>query len=116
MCLICFFLMTSLLFFLFFFFNDTATTDIYTLSLHDALPISPGPLKKPDTPCSTISTNPPRAYPATGQPAIWASAQTIPNGSSQCTGSRVTDAPAINCHSLDRGCGGRTTAALRSSW
>src|SRR5688572_32459350 len=28
--------------FLFFFFNDTATTEIYTLSLHDALPISPG--------------------------------------------------------------------------
>src|SRR5438309_10461566 len=25
--------------YLFFFFNDTATTDIYTLSLHDALPI-----------------------------------------------------------------------------
>ena len=24
-----------------FFFNDTATTEIYTLSLHDALPISP---------------------------------------------------------------------------
>src|SRR5256886_5416080 len=29
----------SLMFF-FFFFNDTATTEIYTLSLHDALPIS----------------------------------------------------------------------------
>src|SRR2546425_13349092 len=29
----------ALLFF-FFFFNDTATTEIYTLSLHDALPIS----------------------------------------------------------------------------
>src|SRR3989442_8266991 len=28
---------------LFFFFNDTATTEIYTLSLHDALPISAGP-------------------------------------------------------------------------
>src|SRR5258705_7222126 len=27
----------------FFFFNDTATTEIYTLSLHDALPISFGP-------------------------------------------------------------------------
>src|SRR3712207_7563981 len=27
----------------FFFFNDTATTEIYTLSLHDALPISAGP-------------------------------------------------------------------------
>src|SRR2546423_7124872 len=30
-------------FFFFFFFNDTATTEIYTLSLHDALPISPTP-------------------------------------------------------------------------
>src|SRR2546426_4277435 len=29
----------SLRFFFFFFFNDTATTEIYTLSLHDALPI-----------------------------------------------------------------------------
>src|SRR5689334_23972870 len=29
------------MFYLFFFFNDTATTEIYTLSLHDALPISP---------------------------------------------------------------------------
>src|SRR6266480_3327072 len=29
-------------FFIFFFFNDTATTEIYTLSLHDALPISCG--------------------------------------------------------------------------
>src|SRR5258708_21390999 len=29
------------LFLLFFFFNDTATTEIYTLSLHDALPILP---------------------------------------------------------------------------
>src|SRR5256885_13099233 len=28
--------------FMFFFFNDTATTEIYTLSLHDALPIYPG--------------------------------------------------------------------------
>src|SRR6267154_6810458 len=28
----------------FFFFNDTATTEIYTLSLHDALPISAGSL------------------------------------------------------------------------
>src|SRR5574340_1663919 len=30
----------SFLFWFFFFFNDTATTEIYTLSLHDALPIS----------------------------------------------------------------------------
>src|SRR5436189_1335842 len=32
--------MSSLFLFFFFFFNDTATTEIYTLSLHDALPIS----------------------------------------------------------------------------
>src|SRR5437899_9577865 len=32
----------SVVFFCFFFFNDTATTEIYTLSLHDALPIYAG--------------------------------------------------------------------------
>src|SRR3712207_7461356 len=30
---------TMCIFIVFFFFNDTATTEIYTLSLHDALPI-----------------------------------------------------------------------------
>src|SRR2546422_6924162 len=39
MCL-CSVSLCSLVVFLFFFFNDTATTEIYTLSLHDALPIS----------------------------------------------------------------------------
>src|SRR2546430_3516476 len=41
--------------FFFFFFNDTATTEIYTLSLHDALPISspedrrsPGIIQEPE--------------------------------------------------------------------
>src|SRR2546426_9310108 len=33
-------------FFFFFFFNDTATTEIYTLSLHDALPICARTLSK----------------------------------------------------------------------
>src|SRR5256885_15859596 len=32
----------------FFFFNDTATTEIYTLSLHDALPILRGPVVRID--------------------------------------------------------------------
>src|SRR2546429_5974023 len=32
---------------LFFFFNDTATTEIYTLSLHDALPISSSAPRRP---------------------------------------------------------------------
>src|SRR6266496_2705700 len=38
---------------LFFFFNDTATTEIYTLSLHDALPIHQDP---PETPCPLAPT------------------------------------------------------------
>src|SRR2546430_10985911 len=33
--------------FFFFFFNDTATTEIYTLSLHDALPIRLGARAQP---------------------------------------------------------------------
>src|SRR5205814_9374956 len=43
----CFSIFSSLIvlfcvsFFFFFFFNDTATSEIYTLSLHDALPIYP---------------------------------------------------------------------------
>src|SRR5215510_15348099 len=35
-----FFFLSLFCFFFFFFFNDTATTEIYTLSLHDALPIT----------------------------------------------------------------------------
>src|SRR2546422_8620809 len=45
-----------LLFFSFFFFNDTATTEIYTLSLHDALPISSASLAHPTGPFATIHT------------------------------------------------------------
>src|SRR5256885_8871258 len=37
-----------MIFFIFFFFNDTATTEIYTLSLHDALPISRGDVTRGD--------------------------------------------------------------------
>src|SRR5258706_754704 len=43
---------------LFFFFNDTATTEIYTLSLHDALPIS----RRTSPPrCSSTRSTTPRA-------------------------------------------------------
>src|SRR6266704_5299463 len=47
--------MQPLLFVLLFFFNDTATTEIYTLSLHDALPIPRSPDRSggaPDPPGS----------------------------------------------------------------
>src|SRR2546430_11309508 len=39
---------------MFFFFNDTATTEIYTLSLHDALPIS---IPSPSPAASTCPRN-----------------------------------------------------------
>src|SRR5215208_7725561 len=42
----------------FFFFNDTATTEIYTLSLHDALPIWPR-----RAPCSVAPTTSRRPRP-----------------------------------------------------
>src|SRR5258708_26967857 len=39
-----------------FFFNDTATTEIYTLSLHDALPIFPSPSDRSTAPsCSSLT-------------------------------------------------------------
>src|SRR5256885_6899378 len=41
---------------IFFFFNDTATTEIYTLSLHDALPISPGKRSAPEMALTRRST------------------------------------------------------------
>src|SRR2546425_13027731 len=44
----------------FFFFNDTATTEIYTLSLHDALPISIFRLRPRSSPLP-----PARAWPST---------------------------------------------------
>src|SRR2546422_3214285 len=47
-----------------FFFNDTATTEIYTLSLHDALPISPSNRTTPGICCpSPTSTAPWSAAP-----------------------------------------------------
>src|SRR5574343_230710 len=46
---------------IFFFFNDTATTEIYTLSLHDALPISPIPGLTISTITSSSNTSPSRA-------------------------------------------------------
>src|SRR5256885_4100518 len=56
----------------FFFFNDTATTEIYTLSLHDALPISRGgrlrrTLQMPPLPSTrTASTFSPPQFGASG--------------------------------------------------
>src|SRR2546426_197250 len=55
--------------FLFFFFNDTATTEIYTLSLHDALPISSRAAETRAATGSPRAATPrrPRGPPATGR-------------------------------------------------
>src|SRR5205809_4575687 len=49
------------LFLIFFFFNAPATTEIYTLSLHDALPISPSSGarsgRRASTPCTSLGTS-----------------------------------------------------------
>src|SRR2546425_8910007 len=68
------------LFFFFFFFNDTATTEIYTLSLHDALPIS-------------------RGDPMIGVPLASASRMFTGHGSSHRTGIQRQRAPASSSRS-----------------
>src|SRR5215216_6220729 len=50
-----------------FFFNDTATTEIYTLSLHDALPIRPDEL--PEALLAALGGRPPLAFPPQGMTA-----------------------------------------------
>src|SRR2546429_2595804 len=60
----------------FFFFNDTATTEIYTLSLHDALPISSALVTSSDTapirpPASISSGNAARPSSAATTSAPW---------------------------------------------
>src|SRR3712207_8343871 len=60
---------------MFFFFNDTATTEIYTLSHHDALPIcippSPSPItNSPGSIASTLSRVPPTRSSSTIPPTV----------------------------------------------
>src|SRR6266571_3358373 len=54
--------LSILIFFFFFFFNDTATTEIYTLSLHDALPIYSSAGTQPwGTKLGSVARNVPRS-------------------------------------------------------
>src|SRR6266498_1234987 len=54
MCFLLLFVCFLFFFLFFFFFNDTATTEIYTLSLHDALPISRGGQRRCRLPPSLV--------------------------------------------------------------
>src|SRR5256885_16953375 len=67
----------------FFFFNDTATTEIYTLSLHDALPISadPGATNRAADDVPTTSGTAPTVVATTGTSACIASSIVFGNPS-----------------------------------
>src|SRR3712207_7515403 len=58
---------------LYFFFNDTATTEIYTLSLHDALPISTNQLSTPLSGLGPLGSRPrgSSTSPTTGRRGAW---------------------------------------------
>src|SRR5208282_6424354 len=71
----------------FFFFNDTATTEIYTLSLHDALPIS--------RPGSTISASTIRS--ARSSPARIAAARSRDRKSTRLNSSHGSISYAVFC-------------------
>src|SRR3712207_8015559 len=64
----------------FFFFNDTATTEIYTLSLHDALPIWPSRHSRrsstPATAATRSKSTPTPTRPATPPPSCASTART----------------------------------------
>src|SRR6266498_4782989 len=73
----------------FFFFNDTATTEIYTLSLHDALPISPAR--------GTPRPAGPAGRPARRRPAARGAARPRDRKSTRLNSSHVRISYAVFC-------------------
>src|SRR5690348_18252677 len=71
---------------LIFFFNDTATTEIYTLSLHDALPISCCSIAR----CATISRSPTR-------PCRWSASSRRDRKSTRLNSSHPSISYAVFC-------------------
>src|SRR5688572_31701351 len=67
-----------------FFFNDTATTEIYTLSLHDALPISPASVALASVPAA-----PPSGRPASGSHVFSSAGQAVATPSQVSVGSQL---------------------------
>src|SRR3989449_8150779 len=103
----------------FFFFNDTATTEIYTLSLHDALPICSTTRSRPRSPTSSIRArpcaicSPPRAA-SSSRPSSWGACASRPAAACARAGRRPT--PGCCCHErqdADRHGHGRPGSARR---
>src|SRR2546425_6336626 len=80
--------------FVFFFFNDTATTEIYTLSLHDALPISS---KRPPTSAGASSSS---GSPASCRTRPCPSFSTARPGSGRCWPPRRSEEHTSELQSL----------------
>src|SRR5208282_6841610 len=94
----------SCIFYFFFFFNDTATTEIYTLSLHDALPTSlawvpravtvrlaktrRNPREDRSGARSGRSPGRPAGFPLAGSPAAGSPSDTRPTVTSPARGAR----------------------------
>src|SRR3989475_11316974 len=105
---------TSLLYhslFFFFFFNDTATTEIYTLSLHDALPISAAVAARLDHPHRGVGRRVGRERPARRGPPADPAGLVGPGRRADAAGDRELvrvlplrplDAPRLRPHRLVR--------------
>src|SRR2546425_6529977 len=77
---------------MFFFFNDTATTEIYTLSLHDALPISQARPPRPtwDRIADTITNPSSRRKNANAAPTM-----RLPSRAAACTTPSIAGKSAV---------------------
>src|SRR3712207_7468638 len=80
----------------YFFFNDTATTEIYTLSLHDALPISPSTTGSPCC-APTAPAAPPGSSPTGGCAAAPPSCTTSDRKSTRLNSSHSNISYAVFC-------------------
>src|SRR5437870_9821891 len=93
----CYFSFTPSPFFTFFFFSDTATTEIYTLSLHDALPISAiisGWVSTSQRSCQTSSSSCPAGMKREGH---FSSRPEIDRKSTRLNSSHVAISYAVFC-------------------
>src|SRR6266511_1426993 len=101
--------------FFFFFFNDTATTEIYTLSLHDALPISRA-IPSSSSSCPTARCCWTRRFPRKRSSRSWRNST---SWSSRPTGSRpcaVTRTCGRRLQSESRSPSFRTRRGRSSAW
>src|SRR3712207_8961874 len=88
-----------------FFFNDTATTEIYTLSLHDALPISiRSSSRRPSSPttstpatCVSPSTSPSTSTCCVRSSCVWGSTLRSDRKSTRLNSSHANISYAVFC-------------------